>query len=70
MPGDVVLEVKDLHTYFFNRRGITKAVDGVSFTSAGRRDAGHRGRVGLRQDDDRPLAAPHNPQARSAHRFG
>ena len=32
MPGDVVLEVKDLHTYFFNRRGITKAVDGVSFT--------------------------------------
>ncbi len=32
MPGDVVLDVRDLHTYFFNRRGITKAVDGVSFT--------------------------------------
>ena len=30
--GDVVLDVRDLHTYFFNRRGITKAVDGVSFT--------------------------------------
>ena len=29
---DVVLEVNDLHTYFFNRRGVTKAVDGVSFT--------------------------------------
>jgi oligopeptide/dipeptide ABC transporter ATP-binding protein len=29
---DIVLEVKDLHTYFFNRRGITKAVDGVSFS--------------------------------------
>ena len=29
---DVVLEVNDLHTYFFNRRGITKAVDGVSFS--------------------------------------
>ena len=29
---DTVLEVKDLHTYFFNRRGITKAVDGVSFS--------------------------------------
>ena len=29
---DVVLEVKDLHTYFFNRRGVTKAVDGVSFS--------------------------------------
>ncbi len=31
MPGDVVLDVRDLHTYFFNRRGVTKAVDGVSF---------------------------------------
>ena len=29
---DIVLEVKDLHTYFFNRRGVTKAVDGVSFS--------------------------------------
>ena len=26
------LEVKDLKTYFFTRRGIIKAVDGVSFT--------------------------------------
>ena len=30
--SDVVLDVRDLHTYFFNRRGVTKAVDGVSFT--------------------------------------
>ena len=30
--GDVVLEVNDLHTYFFNRWGIVKAVDGVSFS--------------------------------------
>ena len=29
--GSVVLEVKDLHTYFFNRWGTVKAVDGVSF---------------------------------------
>jgi oligopeptide/dipeptide ABC transporter ATP-binding protein len=29
--GDVVLEVNDLHTYFFNRWGVVKAVDGVSF---------------------------------------
>jgi ABC-type dipeptide/oligopeptide/nickel transport system ATPase component len=29
---DVALEVNDLHTYFFNRRGVTKAVDGVSFS--------------------------------------
>ena len=30
--NDVILQVNDLHTYFFNRRGITKAVDGISFT--------------------------------------
>ena len=30
--GDTVLEVRDLHTYFFNRWGTTKAVDGVSFS--------------------------------------
>lgn len=29
--GDVVLEVEDLHTYFFTRAGVVKAVDGVSF---------------------------------------
>ena len=29
---DVVMEVNALHTYFFNRRGVTKAVDGVSFS--------------------------------------
>jgi len=29
--GDVVLEVKDLQTYFVTRWGIVKAVDGVSF---------------------------------------
>ena len=29
--GDVVLEVKDLQTYFVTRWGVTKAVDGVSF---------------------------------------
>jgi oligopeptide/dipeptide ABC transporter ATP-binding protein len=27
-----LLEVDDLHTYFFTRRGVVKAVDGVSFT--------------------------------------
>src|SRR5499425_3732572 len=30
--GDVVLEVEDLHTYFFTRLGVVKAVDGVSFS--------------------------------------
>ena len=33
MPNnDVILQVNDLHTYFFNRRGVTKAVDGITFT--------------------------------------
>jgi oligopeptide/dipeptide ABC transporter ATP-binding protein len=30
--GDVVLEVRELQTHFFLRRGVVKAVDGVSFT--------------------------------------
>jgi oligopeptide/dipeptide ABC transporter ATP-binding protein len=30
--GDAVLEVRDLATHFFLRRGVVKAVDGVSFT--------------------------------------
>jgi oligopeptide/dipeptide ABC transporter ATP-binding protein len=29
---DIVLEVRDLHTHLFPRRGVVKAVDGVSFT--------------------------------------
>ncbi|MGE0226380.1 MAG: ABC transporter ATP-binding protein [Acetobacteraceae bacterium] len=32
MTGEVVLDVRDLHTHFFLRRGVVKAVDGVSFT--------------------------------------
>src|SRR3954462_12110004 len=32
MTSDVVLDVRDLHTYFFLRRGVVKAVDGVSFS--------------------------------------
>ncbi len=32
MSDKVVLEVKDLHTYFFNRWGTVKAVDGVNFS--------------------------------------
>jgi oligopeptide/dipeptide ABC transporter ATP-binding protein len=30
--SDVILEVKDLHTYIFTRWGMVKAVDGVSFS--------------------------------------
>jgi len=38
MTADTVLEVRDLHTHFFLRRGVLKAVDGVSFSL-------HRGEV-------------------------
>lgn len=31
MDDDILLRVRDLHTYFFNRRSVSKAVDGVSF---------------------------------------
>ena len=30
--SDIIIEVKDLHTYIFPRWGVVKAVDGVSFT--------------------------------------
>jgi ABC-type dipeptide/oligopeptide/nickel transport system ATPase component len=32
-----VLEVRDLHTHFFLRRGVVKAVDGVSFSCSAAR---------------------------------
>jgi oligopeptide/dipeptide ABC transporter ATP-binding protein len=32
MTDETVLEVRDLHTHFFLRRGVVKAVDGVSFS--------------------------------------
>ncbi|MBI4083573.1 MAG: ABC transporter ATP-binding protein [Candidatus Lambdaproteobacteria bacterium] len=32
MVGDTILEVRDLHTHFFLRRGVVKVVDGVSFS--------------------------------------
>lgn len=32
MSAELVLEVRDLHTHFFLRRGVVKVVDGVSFS--------------------------------------
>ena len=43
---DVVLEVDDLHTYFFNRSGVTNAVDGASFTINGGETLGLSGESG------------------------
>lgn len=44
---DVVLEVNDLHTYFFNRSGYSTAVDGASFTINGGETLGLSGESGL-----------------------
>ena len=30
--SDIILEVKDLHTYFYADAGVVKAVNGVNFT--------------------------------------
>jgi peptide/nickel transport system ATP-binding protein len=32
MSEDIVLDVRDLHTHFYLRRGIIKVVDGISFS--------------------------------------
>ena len=32
MSSNVLLEVKDLYTYFYTTKGVVRAVDGVSFT--------------------------------------
>ena len=64
--SDALVEVRDLVKHFPIRQGLlqrqvgaVRAVDGVSFDVAARRDARHGGRVGLRQVDHRaPAAAP------------
>ena len=76
LPTAPLLEVDGLKTHFFTRDGVVRAVDGVSFSVAARRDAGDRRRVGLRQERDLALdpaahrlaAGPHRRRARSASR--
>ena len=46
MPSDVLLEVKDLHTYFELEEGTLKAVNGVSFTIRKNRTLGIVGESG------------------------
>ena len=47
--SEVVLDVKDLQTHFATRWGTVKAVDGVNYSSAPRRDARCGRRVGIRE---------------------
>ena len=60
MTSDNVLEVRDLVTYFFLRRGVVKAVDGVSFDLKRGEVLGLVGEFGLRQEPDGAIhhAAP------------
>ena len=46
MKADNILDVKDLKTYFFTRRGVVKAVDGVSFSLKGGETIGLVGESG------------------------
>ena len=53
MATDNVLEIKNLHTYFYTDGGVIKAVDGVDVKL--RRGAWHRRRVGKWKERDIPL---------------
>ena len=48
MKDDVILQVKDLKTYFFDRTGKVPAVDGVDFTIRKGETLGRR--VGMRKE--------------------
>ena len=69
-----LLRVSDLQTHYtsFGGARVVKAVDGISFTLARRRDDRARRRVGLRQDHDLPVdrrAAPCRRRGSSAARI-
>ena len=65
---EALLVVEDLTTHFFTRRGVTRAVDGVSFTLRGRGDAGPRGGVGVGEVGDLSLARAAGSRTGGAHR--
>ena len=55
MSGEAVLEVRDLHTYFFLRRGVREGGGRRQLLAAPRRGAGPGRRVRLRQEPDRAV---------------
>ena len=59
--GDNLLDIQGLKTYFYTEDGVVKAVDGVDIKVKTRTDAGHRRRIGLRQEC-------HIPFHHAAHR--
>ena len=74
MSAPVSLEVKDLVKHFpvhggllRRRKGVVKAVDGVSFAIARAETLGPRRRVGLRQDHGQPDGAQADRADRGPH---
>jgi ABC-type dipeptide/oligopeptide/nickel transport system, ATPase component len=68
MTNEVILQVKDLKTYFTVDEGLVKAVDGVSFDLHKGRDPGNRGGIGFGQERHEPIGHqphPHPSRARS-----
>ncbi len=52
---EVLLDIRDLRTYFHVMDGTVRAVDGISFSIRRGQTLGVVGRVGLRQERHRPL---------------
>ena len=65
---DALLEVRDLRTYFYTRRGVVKAVDGATFSVRRGETLGIVGRVGLGQVDDVSVDPAARPRAGRPHR--
>ena len=55
MSGETVLEVRDLHTHFFLRRGVREGGGRRQLLAASRRGAGTGRRIRLRQEPDRAV---------------
>ena len=67
MTGETVLEVRDLHTYLFPRRGAVKAVDPGSFALRRGETLGLVGRIRVWQDHDGALPVAPAATASSPH---
>ena len=63
-----ILEVRDLRTVFRSEAGTAQAVDGISLQVGRGETLALVGEVGLRQVDDRPVAAAHRAEALRPYR--